>query len=589
MKKYYFFICMGVLLHPFSLSAQTWQWAKGGGGEGSLNNPESVVDIATDADGNVTIISPVDKTNLMIDGHPKTAWGFNQQTPNYAIAQFSCNGTYRWSKVIGSNKTSIISGIETDAQGNVYAVGWTVPDAGFAGFVEPIHFDPDFVEPLTCAFGSCQTVKKSLFIIKYDKNGVFQWYHRPQADGLTDTQNAGNFSSELQVDPLGNCYWMVLIKPGTFANGAFVNTLPGQNVFLFKYNAAGTFLGANLMDFRAAVPNDLAVSGSYVHFRRNHNTGTIFMVGSDDNSSVPSLQTYINGQFQAKDKYLAAFDSNGVFLWKKEGNLENNAWDSRRDICFDSDNNIYYTADVRSTVPDTFSNSLPYSIPQEQSFFVMKLDPSGNVLWQTMPTVNFGIFTSSIAVNGNEVGISSGIGGYVWDSFSETYVPNSGTKAYLARLNKNTGAVIGVHKLYRYFGGYDSSTALASNNGNFYVGGNFGDQLVAGSTTLTGAGQSNFFVAKFGTASCTLGLEDKQELEGLQLFPNPVHNVLFVKNQATALKYTLYDLMGKKLEIGTIPVLQGEIRFLNYPAGTYLLYLEDTNGYLRKVKIIKEM
>lgn len=585
MKKYYFFICMGVLLHPFSLSAQTWQWAKGGGGEGSLLNPESVVDIATDADGNVTIISPVDKTNLMIDGHPRTAWGFNQQTPNYIIAQFSCNGTYRWSKVIGSNQTSIISGIETDAQGNVYAVGKTVPDADFAGFVEPIHFDPDFVEPLTCAFGSCQTVKKSLFIIKYDKNGVFQWYHRPQADGLTDTQNAGNFSIDLQVDPLGNSYWLVLIKPGTFANGAFVNTLPGQNCFLFKYDAAGTFLGANQIAYVAPL-NDDPAGLTVARFRRNHNTGTIFMVGSDHDEPITTIQTTINGQFQAKDKYLAAFDSNGVFLWKKEGSGILNDGDYHRDICFDSDNNIYYTADV--TQGATFSNSTPFTT--FNCYAVMKLDPTGNVLWQTAPLVaGYALHARSVGINGNELGNVSAINGFTWGGVTVPNVPGEGYKPFLARLNKDTGAVINVHKLSSYFGVNDYADVVTARNGNFYVGGNFGDQLVAGSTTLTGAGESNFFVAKFGTASCTLGLEDKQELEGLQLFPNPVHNVLFVKNQATALKYTLYDLMGKKLETGTIPVLQGEIRFLNYPAGTYLLYLEDTNGYLRKVKIIKEM
>ena len=220
----------------------------------------------------------------------------------------------------------------------------------------------------------------------------------------------------------------------------------------------------------------------------------------------------------------------------------------------------------------------------------MKLDPTGNVLWQTAPLVaGYALHARSVGINGNELGNVSAINGFTWGGVTVPNVPGEGYKPFLARLNKDTGAVINVHKLSSYFGVNDYADVVTARNGNFYVGGNFGDQLVAGSTTLTGAGQSNFFVAKFGTASCTLGLEDKQELEGLQLFPNPVHNVLFVKNQATALKYTLYDLMGKKLEIGTIPVLQGEIRFLNYPAGTYLLYLEDTNGYLRKVKIIKEM
>jgi hypothetical protein len=54
-------------------------------------------------------------------------------------------------------------------------------------------------------------------------------------------------------------------------------------------------------------------------FSRNHNTNQYFVHGINYiDSSCSSL--IINGVQQTKYRFMAVFDNNGAFLWKKEGN-----------------------------------------------------------------------------------------------------------------------------------------------------------------------------------------------------------------------------------------------------------------------------
>ena len=95
-----------VLLLTITSQAQTWQWGKRGGSTDNLSTiggsrKEEVIAMATDSQKNIYIISPVGQMLLNIDGNPKTNYGDSSSKTDYALSSFSCDGTYRWSKIIG--------------------------------------------------------------------------------------------------------------------------------------------------------------------------------------------------------------------------------------------------------------------------------------------------------------------------------------------------------------------------------------------------------------------------------------------------------------------------------------------------------
>ena len=150
-------------------NAQTWQWGKrGGSADAGTGGPdETVVGMATDPKGNIYVLSKVLNTSLNVDSHAITGWG-NQ---DILLSSFKCDGTYRWSKDIGTNSDDVPVAIRTDSLGGVYISGSLV-----AGSITR-HIDVD----TTWSSASYQ----SIFLMKYDTAGNYKWFVYPQPDTLT--------------------------------------------------------------------------------------------------------------------------------------------------------------------------------------------------------------------------------------------------------------------------------------------------------------------------------------------------------------------------------------------------------------------
>ncbi len=100
--KLFYPILFFILLLTTTLNAQDWQWIRDGGSAANTTEYEQVTDMVTDADRNVYVLSPVGDLGLNIDGNTKFFLGDSGGViHDYALASFSCDGTYRWSKIIG--------------------------------------------------------------------------------------------------------------------------------------------------------------------------------------------------------------------------------------------------------------------------------------------------------------------------------------------------------------------------------------------------------------------------------------------------------------------------------------------------------
>ncbi len=502
MKKNYlpatFFITSIFLLTSISCFSQTLQWGKRGGssdpiGGGLVMRHEQVVSMVADHQGNVFALSPVGISSLNIDGVPKENYsaydGGGGPGLDYMISSFDCNGELRWAKVIGGPDSDHFRDLKIDGEGSVYTAG----DMWNAQYTqaEDIHFDEDLVIP----YGDGSVNRQSLYLVKYSNDGQLEWVRTPQpadidfVESITKNRSLGN-----AVDKEGNSYWLCSIMQGTYCDGAYVNNAEGSTMHIFKYNSAGEFVSAH--------PMDIQIEGYPMYtFKmvRNHDTGVTYLAGYRF-SFEETDKIVIDGQLMQKSMYIAAFDDEGGLLWKKE-NLEATTGPWLNDVTLDPQGNVYITGGTWNNDgfgTEVFVSPMPYIFP-----FVIKFAANGELVWSTHGDVEAGIDAKAIVVNGDEVMVTGGGKGIEWGDYQVPMVTNTGYDIYMARFNKETGAVLGLTSVESGNPSWDYGSALAAANGNYYVGAEFATTIVVAGETLYDVGsQSDFTVMKYGTDDC---------------------------------------------------------------------------------------
>jgi len=502
MKKNYlpatFFINTLLLLTSITGFSQTLQWGKRGGSSdeipgGLVMRHEQVVSMAADHQGNVFALSPVGISSLNVDGVEKENYsaydGGGGPGLDYMISSFDCDGELRWAKVIGGPDSDYFRTIKIDGAGSVYTAGdmWNLQTT----FAQDIHFDEDLVIP----YGDGSVNRQSLYLVKYSNDGELEWVRTPQpadidfVESITKNRSLGN-----EVDKEGNSYWLCSIMQGSYCNGSYINTAEGSTLHIFKYDSAGEFVSAH--------PMDIQIQGYPMYtFKmvRNNDTGIVYIAGHRY-STEESDKVIIDGQLLQGTMYIAAFDDEGSFLWKKE-NIETVQGPWLNDLTLDPQGNVYITGGTWNN--DGFGNQVfasptPYIFP-----FVTKFSAGGNVLWASHAITEAGIDAKAIIVNGNEVLVTGGGIGIEWGNFEVPMVMNAGYDIYMARLNRETGAALGLTSVVSGNPSWDYGSALASANGNYYVGAEFSTNITVGGETLYNTGsQSDFAVMKYGTESC---------------------------------------------------------------------------------------
>ncbi|RZK22286.1 MAG: T9SS type A sorting domain-containing protein [Flavobacterium sp.] len=543
--------------------------------------------MCVDPFGNVTVASLVGSSNINIDGNLKNGYSVDYPSSDIAIASFSCNGTYRWSKTIGGFQQDVIQDVGTDAEGNVYAVGRItigISELG-PGTTYAAHFDTDTILPL--ASQEVNQYKKSMFLIKYDSIGNFKWLRMPQPDDVSSANSTGMYSSRnLQVDSDGNCYWYVALSAGAHANGAYTVTATGVTHHILKYDSQGNFLGGHPIDIFTTGYNDYRLY-------RNHHNGNYYIAGGFC-SLCEQGSMVVGGQTIANSKYVCAFDSTGTFLWKRT-NTGNSPWEVQDfDLAFDSNNDLYLTGTTLYSSPMEGPNVIDgwngqqFVGPVISSFmYVVKMDSSGNTIWQTNSNVGR---ARGITINENEVAITGFSRSFIWQNLNFQYPGDNGNGLYpfIIRFNKTTGTIIGNHYLTSNSYTLDPGQHISSDNlGNYLIGGAFQSTLngFGGAITNVG-GSSDFFVAKLGTSNCDFLTTPIFDKKAIFLYPNPVQNRLFINSDETQY-YQIYSILGSKINEGTLAVGSG-IDCSSLTSGVYLLSLTDGFGKVSVVKFVKE-
>jgi hypothetical protein len=155
-----------------------------------------------------------DDSGIQIDtitiNHP----GFNSSM----ICCFDGNGNIKWVREGISNDTQMISQIGLDSAGNIYFTGY---------FVDSINFSNNKLYSTT---GNSE-----MFLVKYDKNGNYQWAKKANAYMAN-----GN---TLVSDPQGNTYVTGYFSGLAEFDGFNINSYSNNDMFLARYSPNGNCMG----------------------------------------------------------------------------------------------------------------------------------------------------------------------------------------------------------------------------------------------------------------------------------------------------------------------------------------------------------
>ena len=616
---------MALLLTGF-LWAQPydWQWAKAGGGDNRLvgevsyyddyNYCEEIVGLKTDTENNTFFLTHIAFGNTAFDGTEITTFNSNNfgnsNRQNILIGKMDCQGSLLWHKVFGGGGSigDISRSIGIDAENNVYT-GMTVwnngsqPGTPEYAWVEPPHFSDDYVMGTPTEDDSNETSaeNKTLALIKYNSNGVFQWLRMPQQNPQKLNQYRGSMDLGIYVGADGTIHWMVGLLAGSHFDGQLMvpEGAPAYRYYVVKYDTEGNYLGSVPAPFEVQYISNKKTCFTYDPNNNRYYFANWRLQQSDSASIIDGIERS-NG-------YVLCFNTEGEIQWIKEGNY---IWSVRIGaIKTDENSNLYITglgqASLLPSDPLPLSKFGDYVFTQQMGIgnmsaaFLMKLNSEGTLLWGTNPTLGGDESALDIALNGNEVAIATGMVNNTWGNYEITDHPaNYHTDPVVARFDAETGTCLGLHLILGPAGYREGLTAITTdNNGNYVVGGYMRAYLFAnGANAHPVVGLlskpnlsigTDFFIARLAKNACGTVSVEEFDTADMVVYPNPTTGIVSFQTDKILTTYEIYGLWGQLVQKGRLWGSDPSLSMENLSAGTYFIKMHTDQGTVITRQVIK--
>lgn len=589
-----------VLLPSLTAQTYTWEWAERGGGKRNISEGSSpayyrgyehIRDIVIDSNNNYYYLAQVGNDQSTYGSLPITTYDDDNSERDVYVFSTDAQGNFRFGKTIGGGLWSDFPGsLAIDAQNNIYVSG-SAP-ASVQANDTPVHFDTDSIMPI----GSLNTpspANKSLYTLKYDSGGNFQWLRQPQSPNLSwndifpETQHF-----DMDVAPDGTVHWFCRIGPGSHLNGNLVvpdSMTAGQSVII-RYDTQGNYLSHILLDFELDGFNGFNVSMDYDPVNNRYYLAAHRLTG---NSSLS-----FNGVL-ATTTFLLALDTSGNLIWREDNVTVVDGTESMliSDVKVDNQGDIFITGKVNSAANGNSGGESFAGYVFDQTLdsgsgttaaYLLKLNAQGILLWGSN-TDTFSFYPGrSISFFGNEVVLGLGLdNNTTWDGFS---VGGSGNEASLVHFDKATGAVIEVIKTNSGTANAEITAVAADQLGNYVVGGFTESSLFVNDNTMptltkTG-GAADFFTAKLACQNCNLSTDNPSASPDMVLYPNPARAQFSIKSQQPLSRYQIFDVQGKNIQHGQLNA--NPIDISNLENGVYLIKVISQNQHTQVLKLVVE-
>lgn len=306
------------------------------------------------------------------------------------------------------------------------------------------------------------------------QNENFEW-------GKSFRSRGDATSRKTMTDDSGNIY-----LTGSFTDsisfGEFKLSSSGdQDVYLAKLNPDGIAIwaknfGGNGADEGTALVKD-----------QNNN---IYLGGSFENIITIGNSTLTSSG--SRDVFITKLSDNGTVVWSKKGG--GLYYDSLHDISLDSDSNIIITGNFLEHM--TIGN-VNLTSAGSYDFFVSKINPEGNVMWaKSYGGQGEDLAKSLILDEQNNIYLTGYIGGQTTFG-NDTYTVKGISDIFILKINPS-GNVIWSKQIGGT--AYDEGTKIIiDKNNQIFIAGYFAISATFGNQLLISAGLQDVFISKLDT------------------------------------------------------------------------------------------
>jgi len=611
------------LLFGITVSAQNfeWQFAKRGGGikqtpaepESVVNfESEQIIDIAVDNSNNYYYLAFIGQGNTEYDGMPLTVYNATVNLfafTDIVLISTDCTGNLRWTQTIGGGDRDLAYKMVLDNNGGLYLTANVMNISGPSpNDYLPPHFSTTDSMPVLGDFnsGAAQPGLETAALLKYNtSDGSLAWRVMPQ--GMVSSALRLSNINEVVLDSQGVLHTLIGFRAGTHLNGQI--TVPSTFTNSFKYYIVKYTTDGDMI---SALP--LSLEGRLLEhstdFRYDENLGHYYLAGFRNFGGIDPLSDLsFNGTPFTEQGYILAFSTSGSEIWRKEVSCVSSFKDSRfLDFEIDGDSSLYLSGKYLLDESNPGVSMNGYQFPSDiggNVVYVMKMNPAGEVQWFSKPsgyTTSNGIFTGShmgydLAINGDEIGLATQVSNEIWGSFQVNRPPNNKSDPAILRLDKSTGAPIGLHEVMGAPNHDDAFTAIAvDNDGNYVTGGYFHYSLFTATNdnvpTINKVSNeilyTDFFISKLADSPCSNLTADEFSESQVTVFPNPSTDVVYVKSDEQLTDYRIVNMLGQVVLKGKLRAGENVISITDISKGTYIIHFKTLNGTIINRKIIKQ-
>jgi hypothetical protein len=430
------------------------------------NHWDEAYSVSTDANGNVFVVGYTRST----DFPTYDPGGAYYQSYHHGgwwdafILKFNNNGNRLWATYYGGSGDDHATSVSTDANGNVFVVGYTLSD----NFPTYNPGGGAYYQPNNAGFYNA-------FILKFTNSGVRLWatYYGGSIDDYATSVSTDNYGVFVvgytgSTDFPTYCELEEIQPPYCQLNNA-----GGYDAFIIRFGNNGVRVWAT---YYGGSDNDYATSVS----RRDAN-GNVFVVGYTRSTNFPTYNPGGGAYYQPNnaggyDAFIIKFNNFNNRSWATYYGGSND--DYATSVSRDANGNVFVVGYTRSTNFPTYNpGGGAYYQPNNAGFsdaFIIKFNNSGVRSWATYYGGSNDDYATSVSINnyGNVLVV-----GYTASTNFPTYNPGGGayyqpslvgsSDAFILEFNNN-----GVRLWATYYGGnrWDRATSVSTDNyGNVFV------------------------------------------------------------------------------------------------------------------------
>lgn len=424
-------------------------WAKAAGDASGQNG----ISVATDAAGNVFVAGAF-SGSITFGATTLTSAG----AADAFIAKLDPSGNAVWAKRFGDAKAQSALAVAVDTNGFVIVAGFFLGTINLGGST--------FTAP-GCCF-------EDVFLAKFDGNtGNHVW---SKAFGDINTQRAFG----LAVNANSDIAMVGTFQTNTdFGSGTAMVSNGGDDAYVAMFSAAGNFKWQKQI---GSANNDKAVGVAF------DASGNVLVAGTA--LGTVDMGGGMISPVGQEAAMVAKYDPNGAFLW---GKLFGDSKAAALGIGADGSGNVLVAGDHEGAI--NFGNN-PLSAGIGSNVFVTKLDGQGGHVWSHSYGDGSAQHTRGLVVDKGGLPIVTGNFAGMID-FGDGALTSAGTlDAFIAKLDTKGCQVWA--KALGDATSQDAAGVTIDASNNTLVTGTFSGSMTIGSTTLTSAGMSDVFIAKFG-------------------------------------------------------------------------------------------